>query len=178
MEARSSEVLIKDELLHLLKNLVRFTEHQSTCRACSVLHSFKFSSRTSAGYLSALHALSTQFNVSLSPQHERLLILPYADYDPNTQESHEGSHIDGVNESSTLDRTRVFTERRANRYNKIASHVSQLSKFYKELGLTLEGRKESKFSRLLDELEKYGSGQNDEMNNAEEILTYEESQKS
>lgn len=58
VEARFSNVFMNDALLHLLKNLVRFSEHQSTCRAWFVLRAFKFTSRTSGEYLSTLHVLS------------------------------------------------------------------------------------------------------------------------
>lgn len=107
----------------------------------------------------------------------RVLTLLYADSNPSTQEAQEDLQIDGVNESSTLDRTRIYTELLANRYNMKASRMPQLNKFYKELELALDGRKDPNIGHLLNELEIYGSGQYDEMNNAEEILTYEEFQK-
>ena len=57
VERDRCELSSTQKLSHVFQSLVRLTETQSSCRAWFILRAFKFTSRTSGGYLRALRSM-------------------------------------------------------------------------------------------------------------------------
>ena len=145
VSAENTNCEVPLEFTTLLSELTCFTEAQSECRAWFIQRAFKFTSRTSCGYLRSLRSLSERHCFPLSPHHELLIFSVYGEsYSRRCEDERAGI--------SNEERRLLLEQLRDNDSNMGTYRVHQLNSFLKQLGLPVVGRKHEKISRLLAEV--------------------------